>query len=202
MSIQIRIDDAELQRVQQRLGELQHKAPNAIASALNRSISNIKANVPKEVRKNYHVKTADIKETLKIFKASASKLQAKVTSSGRTLGLNKFKVSPMTVNPKRKSQLKIAVEKTGIKQILGAFILNLNGAKVFTRSGEKHSPTKGSYAGKGVLREKINRKFGPSVPQMIGNETTVNKINQDAYTTYETRINHEMNRLLSRLGAN
>ena len=188
MSIQIRIDDAELQSVRQRLGELQHKAPNVIANSLNRSISNIKANVPKEVRKDYHAKSADIKATLKVFKASASKLQAEVKSSGKTLGLDKFKVSPMTANPKRKSQLKIAVKKSGTKQILGAFIANINGTKVFQRDGKARLP--------------ISRLMGPSVPQMIGKEKKVNKITQDAYSTYETRTTHEINRLLSRMGAN
>lgn len=188
MSMRVVIDESELQSVRQRLGELQHKAPNVIANALNRSVSNIKANVPKEVRKDYHAKAADIKATLKVFKASASKLQAEVKSSGKTLGLDKFKVSPKTVNPKRKSQLKVAVKKGGTKQILGAFIANINGTKVFKRNG--------------IGRLPISRLMGPSVPQMIGNESTVNKINQDAYITYETRTNHEINRLLSRLGAN
>lgn len=188
MSMRITIDDAELQRIRQRLGELQHKTPNVIANALNRSVSNIKANVPKEVRKDYHVKSADIKATLKDFKASASKLQAEVKSSGKLIGLDKFKVSPKTVNPKRKSQLKIAVKKNGTKQILGAFIANINGTKVSQRDGKARLP--------------ISRLMGPSVPQMIGNEKIVNKINQDAYSTYETRTTHEINRLLSRMGAN
>lgn len=187
MSIRIVVDDAELQRVQQKLGELQHKAPNVIASALNRSISNIKANVPKEVRKDYNVKATDVKETLKVFKASASKLQGEVKSSGRILGLDKFKVSPKTVNPKRKSQLKIAVKKNGSKQVLGAFIASINGTKVFKRDGTARLP--------------ISRLMGPSIPQMIGNQETVKKINKEAYVMYENRVNHEINRLLSRMGA-
>lgn len=188
MSTKIVVDKAELERVQQKLGELQHKAPNVIANALNRSISNISANIPKEVRQKYHIKAVDVKETLKIFKASASKLQGEVKSSGKTIGLDKFKVSPKTVNHKRKSQLKIAVKKGGTKQILGAFIASVNGIKVFKRDGKSRLP--------------ISRLMGPSVPQMIGNDETVNKINQEANNTYETRINHEINRLLSRMGAN
>lgn len=188
MSVRIVIDNAELQRVQDKLGEIKHKAPNAIASALNRAITNVKANVPKEVRQNYHVKAGDVKQTLKIMKASASKLQGEVKSSGQTLGLDNLKVSPKTVNPKRKSQLKIAVKKGSTKQVLGAFIASINGTKVFKRDGKGRLP--------------ISRLMGPSVPQMIGNEETVNKINQEAKNTYETRINHEINRLLSRMGAN
>lgn len=187
MSIRIIADEAELRRVQQQLGQLQHKAPNMISRAMNRSITNIKANVPKEVRKDYNVKATEVKDTLKIMKASASKLQAEVKSTGKVLGLDKYKVSPKTVNPKRKSQLKISVKKSNTKQILGSFIANINGTKVFKRDGKARLP--------------ISRLMGPSVPQMIGNESNVERINQSAYAMYESRINHEINRVLSQMGA-
>lgn len=185
MSVRIIVDDDAIKAVERRLGEFSHKAPNAISNALNRSVSNISSNISKEVRKDYHIKTADVKETLNIFKANRSKLSAEVKSRGGTIGLDKFKVGPKTVNPKRKSQLKIAVKKNGVKQILGAFIANLNGTKVFTRDTKKRLP--------------ISRKFGPSVPQMLGNEATVERINQQAHETYENRLNHEINRILTRI---
>lgn len=187
MSIRIVVDDAELQRVQGMLGEFKHKAPNIIASAMNRSITNIKANVPKEVRKDYNVKAAEVKDTLKILKANASKLQAEVKSTGKVLGLDKYKVSPKTVNPKRKSQLKISIKKSNTKQILGSFIANINGVKVFKRDGKKRLP--------------ISRLMGPSVPQMIGKQEKVDKINRDAYVMYERRINQDINHFLSKMGA-
>lgn len=186
MSVRIVVDDDELKRVQQQLGELQHKAPNVIANALNRSISNIKANIPKEVRKDYHVKSSDVKDTLKVFKASASRLQGEVKATGKLIGLEKFKISPDNVDPRRKKQLKIAVKKDGTKQILGAFIASIQGKKVFKRDGKSRLP--------------ISRLMGPSVPQMIGNKENVETINQNAYFTYEKRINHEINRVLSKMG--
>lgn len=185
MSVRIVVDEKAIKDVERRLGKFPQKAPNAISNALNRSVSNISSNISKEVRKDYHIKTADVKETLNVFKASRSKLSAEVKSRGKTIGLDKFKVSPKTENPKRKSQLKIAVKKNGIKQILGAFIANLNGTKVFTRDTKKRLP--------------ISRKFGPSVPQMLGNEETVKRINRQAKETYENRLNHEINRVLSRI---
>lgn len=206
MSVKIVVDDQSLKDVEQRLGQFPDKAPNAIANALNRSVSNISSNIVKETRKNYHIKATDVKSTLKTFKASRSKLSVEVKSQGKVLGLNKFKVSPMTVNPRRKNQLKIAVEKTGMKQIHGAFIANLNGIKVFKGSGKKVIPTKGRYVGrqnsrtKGpLMREEINRLFGPSVPQMIGNEDVVENINHQAWITYEKRLNHEINRILRKI---
>lgn len=211
MSMRIVVDDAELNRVREQLGELQHKAPNVIARALNRSVSNIKSTIPKVVREEYHVKAAAVKETLDTFTANASKLRGEVKSSGELLGLNKFKVSPGTVNPNRKSQLKIAVKKDGTKLIPGAFNADLNGIKVFKGTGIKISPSKGKYKGriatrgprkgKQLLREEIERKFGPSVPQMIGNKKNVEKINQSAFDTYQRNINHDINYMLSQMGA-
>lgn len=185
MTVRIVVDDVALQEVEQKLGQFSDKAPNAIASALNRSVTNISSNVTKEVRKDYNIKAAEVKSTLKTFKASRSKLAAEVKSSGKTIGLDKFKVSPKTVNPKRKSQLKIAVKKDGVKRILGAFIANLNGIKVFKRDTKKRLP--------------ISRKFGPSVPQMVGSERVAEKVNAQARITYETRLDHEINRILSRI---
>ncbi|MER1986581.1 MAG: phage tail protein [Solibacillus sp.] len=202
MSVRVTVDEAALRDVEQRLGQFADKAPNAIVSALNRSVTNMSSNITKEVRQGYHIKASDVKATLKAFKASRSKLEAQVKSSGKMIGTDKFKVSPKTVNPKRKSQLKIAVKKDGVKQVLGAFIVDLHGTKVFKRTGEKVYPTKGRYKGKGIRREKIERNFGPSVPQMIGNDEVVQKINHKAFVTYETRLNHEINRILARVGAN
>lgn len=211
MSMRITVNDAELQRVQEQLGEMKNKAPNIIARALNRSVSNLKATIPKVVRQDYHVKAGKVKETLDAFTANASKLEAQVKSRGELIGLNHFKVSPGTVNPNRKSQLKIAVKKNGTKLIPGAFNADVEGVKVFKGTGRKKAPDKGSYKGrvvkrgpkkgKKLLREEIERKFGPSVPQMIGNKENVEKINQNAYVTYEKNINHDINRLLSKMGA-
>lgn len=187
MSMLIQVDADALRDVEQRLGQFANRAPNVIASSLNRTVTNITSNISKETRAKYHVKTADIKETIRVTKANKSSLAAEVRSRGEPIPLDHFKVTPKTVNPKRKSQLKIAVKKDGIKQVLGAFIANLNGVKVFKRENDKRLP--------------IARLFGPSIPQMIGNEGTVEKINQNAQVTYETRLDHEINRILVQLGA-
>lgn len=185
MSVRIVIDDAALRDVQQKLGTIAHKAPNVIANSLNRSISNMNANITKEVRKDYHVKAGDIKSSLNSVRASPNKLTAQVTSKGKLMGLDKFKVSPKTVNPKRKSQLKIAVKKDGVKQIMGAFVANIHGTKIFKREGTKRLP--------------VARLMGPSIPQMIGNEETVELIELKAWVAYQKNLNHYVSHLLSKL---
>lgn len=188
MSVQIHIDAQAVREVEQKLGQFANRAPNAISSALNRTVTNIASNITKEVRARYHIKAGDVNSSIKKTKSTKSSLSAEVRSRGTTIPLDKFKVSPKTVNPKRKSQLKIAVKKDGIKQVLGAFIANLNGIKAFKREGKSRLP--------------IKRLFGPSIPQMAGEHEIVEKVNENGWTTYHTRLNHEVNRILSRLGAN
>lgn len=182
----ITVDTEMLEEVRQRLGEMERKAPNAISNSLNRTVTNIATNVSKEVRKEYNVKATDVKDTLRKRKANHSDLSAEVRSTGQVLPLDRFKVTPKTVNPKRKKQLKVAVKKDGVKQILGAFVTNLNGIKIFIREGDDRLP--------------IDRLFGPSVPQMLGNEGTVENINIQARDTFEKRLEHEINRILERSG--
>ena len=183
MSVRIVIDETGIEEVAQRLGEIRNKAPNAISNALNRSLTNVSATLKKEVRSQYHVKAGDIQKTLKMKRATAAKLSAEVRSSGSPISLDKFKVSPKTANPRRKSQLKIAVKKNGTKQILGAFIANISGNKVFKRVGKHRLP--------------IEKLFGPSVPQMASEEGIVDTVNTKAAQTYAQRLEHEINRLLA-----
>lgn len=187
MSVNFQIDASAIEQVQQRLGELSHRAPNALANSLNRAMTTISAAVPKEVRAEYHVKAGDVTKSLKKKRASSGNLSAEVKSSGSPIGLEKFKVSPKTVNPRRKSQLKISVKKSGAKTVVGAFVANVNGIKVFKRVAKPRLP--------------IEHLFGPSVPQMIGDDARVDRISQKGSDMFNTRIEHEINRILGQIGA-
>lgn len=187
MSVRFQVDPSMIEQVQQQLGQFQSRAPGAIANALNRAMTTVATAVPKEVREEYHVKAGDVSKTIKKKRASRSNLSAEVRSSGSPIGLEKFKVSPKTVNPKRKSQLKISVKKSGAKTVVGAFIANINGIKVFKRVAKPRLP--------------IEHLFGPSVPQMIDDEPRVQRINQKGADMFNTRINHEISRILGQLGA-
>lgn len=187
MTVAVRVDAERLRAIQSQLGDFAHKAPEVTSSALNRAMTNMASNLPKKIRENYHVKAGTVKDTLKVTKSTKSTLKAEVRSSGKVIGLDHYKVNPKTVQPRRKKQLKIAVgKKGGTKQIMGAFIANLNGVKVFKRAGKE--------------RLTINRLFGPSVPQMADEENIVEYVNQQGYITFEKRLENGVNRILSRAG--
>lgn len=183
MNVVVTTDTQMLNDVRERLGTFSNKAPNVISRSLNRAVTNVSSNVSKEVRKQYVIKASDIKGTLSKTKASKANMSAIIRSRGELTPLDRFKISPKTVQPKRKRPIKVSVKKDGLKTVLGAFVADIHGTKVFKREGKKRLP--------------VTRLFGPSVPQMLNNEEIRLKINKEGRETFERRLDHEINRILT-----
>ncbi|WP_227521995.1 phage tail protein [Bacillus solitudinis] len=184
MKMLVTSDEKMLNDVQERLSQFPQKAPNAISSALNRGVTNMNSNSRKEIRKDYNIKAGDISPTLKVFRASRASLGASVQSKGGVIPLERFKISPKTINPKRKTPIKAAVKKGGAKSLGSGFVADISGPKVFKRTGESRLP--------------IKRLFGPSVPQMLENERAREEIQKQGQETFEKRLEHEINRILEK----
>lgn len=182
MNVTVGIDDQLVAEVQSRLGNLSNKAPNVLTSALNRTVTSVASSVRKEVRSQYNIKAGDINQTITKVKANRSSLTATVYSKGSPIPLDRFKISPKTVQPKRKKPIKVGVKKGGLKTTVGAFVAEINGIKVFQREGKKRLPVK--------------RLYGPSVPQMLGGQEVVNRINTQGAEMFNRRLDHDINRLL------
>ncbi|PAQ15067.1 hypothetical protein CD798_08470 [Bacillaceae bacterium SAOS 7] len=180
----VEIDREMLNSVINQLGTMEKKAPQVISAALNRAMTNVASNVSKEVRQQYNIKAGDIKDTLEKTRSTKSSLSAVVGSKGNLVPLDRFKVSPRKVSPKRKTPIKVGVKKNGMKPLGSAFVGDISGIKVIKRRNKKRLP--------------IARLFGPSVPQMVGNEVIVEKINQEGQETFYRRLDHEINRILDR----
>lgn len=184
MNVTVDLNQQMLAQVQSRLGALSNKAPNVLTSALNRTVTTVASNIKKEVRKEYNIKALDVTQSITKTKASRTKMTAMVASKGTPIPLDRFKLSPRAVQPKRKKPIKAGVKKGGLKEVVGAFVSDLNGIKVFQREGKKRLPVK--------------RLYGPSVPQMLGSQEVVNRINQEGAVMFNNRMNHEIERLLNR----
>lgn len=183
-SINVKIDGVkEAKRV---LADFPKQAPGIVSGAINRAITNMGSNINKEVRSNYEIKAGDVRATLKKKNSTRASLSGSIQSTGGPIPLDRFKISPKTVQPKRKKQLKITIKKGRTKQITGAFVANINGIKIFKRETKK--------------RLKIKRLYGVSVPQMIGREETVKSIEIDGRVMFERRLTHGVQRVLERYG--
>lgn len=182
MRIVVDVDKRTVEAVQHRLGEFSKRAPNAISNALNRGMTNVNSNIRKEIRKDYHIKAGDINATLSRNRANKGSLTATVQSKGHLIGLDKFKVNPKTVNPKRSTPIRVAVKKSGGNTIGSGFVADINGPKLFMRTKKSRLP--------------IRRLFGPSVPQMLDRQDIRDYISNEGQDTFERRLEHEINRIL------
>lgn len=184
MRVRVEVNEELLKDVEKRLGSFYRKAPVVISRSLNRSLTTMTKSLNEEIRKEYTVKPTDVKKTLSKSTSSKGNLSAVLRSKGSVLPLNYFKFSPKKANPKRKAPIKVGVKKNGMKPLLGAFVADINGSKIFERAGKKRLP--------------INRLFGPSVPQMARNQDIKNIVNQKGYDMFNQRLDHEIQRILQR----
>lgn len=184
-----------IEDVEKRLGNMKAKAPQVLSRAMNRAITNSKKNMAKETSSKYFITSGEVRKTVKVLKASSSRLKAAAISSGEGIALSKFKVnpgSPVRYRGKSRSPkvYKAGVEKSGGVKALDknpkAFIAIMkSGHKgVFERTSEESLPLKQLY--------------GPSVPQMVKNDKVMKVVNDEANATLQKRLDVEIQNVLRR----
>lgn len=183
INLKIQADERMLKDVEERLGSMKFKARNVLNSALNRALTNADANLRKEIRRDYNVAAGAIKGASKRRKSTTSTLGAELKINGRPLGIDKFKVTPKTVNGNRRKPLKATVKKGRTASLGDSFVANLNGIKIFKRRGVKQYP--------------IDRIFSVSIPQMADDTAIVEQVQKEANLMFLKRVEHEISRLLA-----
>lgn len=192
----ITIDASKLKEVEDRLGQYRKKAPVVLYRAINRAASNLKTNAAKEVRSTYVIKAGEIKSTMTISRATSKRISAVVVSRGNALGLEKFSIRPAQPRPgKPPKSLKVQVRKDkSMKDLLSAFVANVQGNRVFERAKGR---TKRRKRSDGQWTElPITRLFGPPVPIMLENEGVRSRLEAEAAKVFEKRLEHEIKRVL------
>lgn len=176
------IDTKELKKITIELNKLPKQIPQATASALNRTLDFTATRIKKEVTAEYSVKSSDVSKTLKKKRASRSNLYAYIQSKGHTLSLARFPHSPRKYS-KRAKVVMVQVKKSGGYKIVDtqpkAFVQAMGKAtNIWKRQGPGRYPVT-------ILRTL-------SVPQMISNNETREKIQDAAAKKLQERVNHEI----------
>lgn len=158
--------DTDFNKVNKMLsGMAKKEVSRAAARAINRTLPAIKKEAAPELLKQLGVgigiTQAGLRKAMKIKRARANNLIGMIITSGRRLPLIRFGA--------RKVKTGVTHTAWGKRQTLqGAFIAQGTGARgkqVFKRTGgSKRLMTKGRYAGTGIKREPIEKKYGPSIP--------------------------------------
>lgn len=153
----------------------------AIAVTQNRTVTFLKKEIAKEVSHNYEIKSKTVKGTLTSKKATSTKLEASVSAEGRSIYLGRFKTAPYN----RKRQLWAKVKKGNKKVIPGLFRSRPEKLPMYRIPAEMH------HIGRGGVRQ-VEKPFGPSVPQMIGNVDVSQEIARKARDMLNRRMIHEL----------
>lgn len=174
----------EIERAQSLLYGIKDGAPKALYRSLNRGIAMARTDLVREVREEYEVKAGDVRKTMTLTRATASRLEASVTFMGSPISLGSFNVRPKTQNPSRRTPIRVSVRTGSAPTSLDkGFILRTGGKpSVFERVGQSRLP--------------IRRLYGPSVPQMVGNDRVVDRVADKAQENLTKRLDHEINRLI------
>lgn len=192
----INIDSTRFNQILAEFSEFEGNVPIALSRAINRAVSSAKTEAVRTVRKNYTVKAGQVNKTIKITRSKPSNLEATIFSSGASIPLSDFKVSPSTVNPRRRTAVNVEVRRGSKATLNSAFIARMPNGKVgvFERTGSFRIAAKGSH--KGQRREDIDQLFGPAVPVMMNSDSVVDAVQRRAEQQLEDRIPHEINRIL------
>ena len=179
--IELNIDQADY--IQDILTRLPEQAKIATYRAINRTATATKTEISRQVRAKYNVKHKAILDTLRVDNAHTNSLKATITSRGELIPLSSFSARQL------KSGVSVSILKGQRSKINGLFLTTLKQPKyekgatnVFSRITAKRAPLRGHY--------------GPSIPQMIGNDEPLGKVEALGQSELLKRLEHEFNRLL------
>lgn len=173
----IEIEAKNLDYAKQLLANVPLGVQHAAANAINRTVTKVKTQVSKTIRKKYLISAKDVKKTLSLKRATSTKLQGSVTSTGQSPLLTAFRVRVNKRGP-IKVQVRRGVRATAVP---GLFL------------GTSHK----GYVG-AMMRKKIDARYplkipyGPSVPKMFCSKDVLAELTPMAEKTLNERFLHEV----------
>lgn len=174
---EITIEKKGFERAMLMLGHMPDELENADKAATSRALSSARAQAVLSARNTYDVKAAELRASIRV-----SAGLGEMTSQGRPLALMRFKVSPRS--PQR-ATVKASVKKAS-REIGHAFVAEMKNGYI------------GVYKRTGNSRYPIEQLYSVSSAQMVGEPTVIEATAKKATETYEARIQHEVNRIISR----
>jgi len=202
--ISINLNRGTIEKAERFLKAFGHLAVPGIQRAMNRSLQGVRTDASKAVRGVYNVKTKAVRDSFSLYFAGkggsahggmhGGVLQASAVSRGKRIPMAAFPTTPRDTRRTRLPKVGARVKTTrtgGFKTIPGAFI------------GTSRKGKKTMYVRQGKARDRLRSLVGPSIPQMIGaagHPEIFDDIRKNAVSRYEKNFDHEMDRLLKRLG--
>ena len=164
------------------LADIPDGVEQALASALNRAVTEGRTKGVDSVYKEHTLLKREIRSTFTTKRATKRRLQATLTSAAGPMPLSKYAHRPKTdTTGKNRRPVKVAVRRGPYKSIDRGFV---HAGQLRHREGASRYP--------------IKVKYGPPVPLLVGDEEVVEDILQTIESSVEKRLEHETLRLLNR----
>ncbi len=183
----ISISGDVLKSTHELLAHIDKGAEKAIAHALNRVAVGARFEIVKAIGEKHEIRARDVRNAIKIKRASYNKLQAQVDSTGTVIPLEDFKHSPSGYNqPRPKIGIRVKVRKDRSGGVIPGTFFIPNNPHIFQR--ETEDP-----------RSKLLKMYGPAIPSMMRvvlDEEGEQGIQDRAEARLEREIQHEIDYLL------
>ncbi len=198
----LQTDMPRVKEIEQRMGKLKNQAPVAMYRAINDAVSKTRTEMKKVPQDDFHVVQKGVAAELKPHKASRSNLKGSVSVSGERIDLYKFKHSLSGALAKA-AVIKANSPKGLEKGEKKAFIASMGNGHmgIFERQGlvkKRKTRKKGLASRITTHNESIRELTGLSVPQMLKNEESMERIKQVAAERLNERLHHHIDYILSR----
>lgn len=196
----IEVSEQTIDRIHTILAGVEKADEKVLKPALARGLMAGKTAAGKMVRKTYHISAGDFNSRGYMRYNSVTKngdgIIGSIEYSGGVIPLIKFKVSPGT--PKKKTTPGAAVLKASslvkFNRQKNVFVAQMKSGHIGIMERQKGtvSPATG--------KEKLKELLSPAVPQMVGNEKVMQNVEERVNEVINQRIEHEIERLLSKNG--
>lgn len=191
--ISITIDEKALKTARELFADSPKVVRIAAAKAINRANTAVQKEVSKAIRKNYEISAKNIKKGFKLKRATAGQPIGAVISRGAPTLITRFKLKPDPT--KMMAALRsgaIAGKSVGpisVKVKKGSSFVPVRGLFIQKSSRSGYAGPMERYAKSAYP---LHIPYGPSVPQMFGNEETLAELIPVAEEVLNDRFLHEI----------
>lgn len=165
----------------------------AAAKAINRANSAVQKEVSKAIRKNYEISAKNIKKGFKLKRATAGQPMGAVISRGTPTLITHFKLKPdptkMMAALRNSAIAGKSVGPISVKVKKGSSFVPVRGLFIQKSSRSGYAGAMQRYVKSAYP---LHIPYGPSVPQMFGNEETLAELIPVAEEVLNDRFLHEI----------
>lgn len=184
-------DNELYQHLKSDLGDLDDKAPDALAKAVNETAKKAKDDLAVQAQKTYAVKKPRFKKAIQLIGAKRTRPTATLVVTGRPLLLTDFKYQRNKPGYWGEGAKAKVLKSSSMKE------LGEPGRKAFVTTFQSGMTAIAQRIGS--RRLPLHILYGPSVPQMIGSQTRVyGVVEEQIQENLQAEIEKQVDRILGR----